>query len=42
MEIVPLGDVIETPWSMDEGLRFVMTAGTSGPEVVRLRKRSDR
>jgi uncharacterized membrane protein len=42
MEIIPLADVIETSWSMDEGLRFVMTAGTSGPETVRLRGRSRR
>lgn len=34
MELVPLEDVISTDWTMEEGMRFVVTAGTGGPAQV--------
>jgi uncharacterized membrane protein len=34
MELVPLEDVISTDWTMDEAMRFVVSAGTAGPEKV--------
>jgi uncharacterized membrane protein len=34
MELVPLEDVISTDWTMDEAMRFVVSAGTAGPASV--------
>lgn len=34
MEIVPLEDLIPTEWTIDEAMRFVITAGTGGPANV--------
>jgi len=34
MEIVPVEDLVATEWTMDEAMRFVVTAGTGGPERV--------
>lgn len=34
MELVPLEDLISTDWTVEEGMRFVVSAGTAGPERV--------
>jgi uncharacterized membrane protein len=34
MEIVPVEDLVATDWTMDEAMRFVVTAGTGGPDRV--------
>ncbi|MCU0935730.1 MAG: DUF502 domain-containing protein [Gammaproteobacteria bacterium] len=34
VEIVPLEHVVETDWSIDEAMRFVVTGGASAPEQV--------
>lgn len=34
MEIVPVEDLIPTEWSIDEAMRFVVTAGAGGPANV--------
>jgi uncharacterized membrane protein len=38
MELVPLEDVISTDWTVEEGMRFVVSAGTAGPEKVSYEK----
>ncbi|MCU0840457.1 MAG: DUF502 domain-containing protein [Thiobacillaceae bacterium] len=35
IEIVPLDEVVQTDWSMEEAMTFVMTGGTNAPETVR-------
>lgn len=35
IEIVPLDEVVQTDWSMEEAMAFVMTGGTNAPETVR-------
>lgn len=35
IEIVPLDDVVQTDWSMEEAMSFVMTGGTNAPESLR-------
>lgn len=35
IEIVPLTDVVQTDWSMEEAMTFVMTGGTNAPDQVR-------
>jgi uncharacterized membrane protein len=34
IEIVPMEDVVQTDWSMEEAMAFVMTGGTNAPEHV--------
>jgi uncharacterized membrane protein len=34
IEIVPVENLTETDWSMEEAMRFVMTGGTNGPQTV--------
>jgi uncharacterized membrane protein len=34
VEIVPLDRVVETDWTIDEAMRFVITGGASAPERV--------
>ena len=34
MELVPIEDLISTDWTVDEGMRFVVSAGTAGPDRV--------
>ena len=34
MEIVPVGDLTPTDWTMDEAMRFVITGGTSAPDAI--------
>jgi uncharacterized membrane protein len=34
MELVPLEDLISTYWTVEEGMRFVLSAGTAGPDRV--------
>jgi len=34
MELVPVEDLIPTEWTIDEAMRFVVSAGTAGPERV--------
>jgi uncharacterized membrane protein len=38
MEILPIEDVISTDWTIDEAMRFVVTAGTASPERVHYEK----
>jgi uncharacterized membrane protein len=35
IEIVPLEDMVQTDWSMEEAMTFVMTGGTIAPDSVR-------
>jgi uncharacterized membrane protein len=35
IEIVPLDDVVQTNWSVEEAMTFVMTGGTTAPDVLR-------
>ncbi len=35
IEIVPLDDVVQTDWSVEEAMSFVMTGGTNAPDQVR-------
>lgn len=35
IEIVPLDDVVQTDWTMEEAMSFVMTGGTNAPDIVR-------
>jgi len=35
IEIVPLADVVQTDWSIEEAMSFVMTGGSTAPERVR-------
>ena len=34
IEIVPLDDVVQTDWSVEEAMAFVMTGGTNGPDEL--------
>ncbi len=35
IEIVPMADVVQTDWSVEEAMTFVMTGGTNAPDSVR-------
>lgn len=35
IEIVPVGDLVETDWTLDEAMSFVMTGGTASPDQIR-------
>ncbi len=35
IEIVPLDDVVQTDWSVEEAMAFVMTGGTNAPDSLR-------
>ena len=35
IEIVPLEDVVQTNWSMEEAMAFVVTGGTTAPDELR-------
>lgn len=35
IEIVPLEDVVQTDWTMEEAMNFVMTGGANAPDLVR-------
>jgi uncharacterized membrane protein len=37
MEIVPLADLVETDWSMDEAMTFILSAGAVAPDRIRYR-----
>lgn len=39
VEIVPLDQIVETEWTLDEAMRFVVTGGTSAPDYVAYEKR---
>ena len=34
IEIVPLEDVVQTNWSMEEAMAFVVTGGTTAPDEL--------
>ena len=34
IEIVPLADVVQTDWSVEEAMSFVMTGGTNAPDEL--------
>lgn len=40
IEIVPLEDVVQTDWSIEEAMSFVMTGGTNAPESLRFNEPS--
>jgi uncharacterized membrane protein len=40
IEIVPLEDVVQTDWTMEEAMSFVMTGGANAPDSVRYSSRS--
>jgi len=35
IEIVPLQDVVQTDWTVEEGMTFIMTGGTNAPDQLR-------
>lgn len=35
IEIVPLDEVVQTDWTMEEAMTFVMTGGTNAPDHIR-------
>ncbi len=35
VEIVPVSDLVETDWTLEEAMSFVVTGGTSAPDTVR-------
>lgn len=35
IEIVPLADVVQTDWTMEEAMSFVVTGGANAPDTVR-------
>lgn len=35
IEIVPLDEVVQTDWTIEEAMSFVMTGGTTAPDIVR-------
>lgn len=35
IEIVPLDEVVQTDWTMEEAMSFVMTGGTNAPDSIR-------
>lgn len=37
IEIVPLSKVTSTDWTMDEAMSFIITGGTTSPELIRYR-----
>lgn len=37
IEIVPLTDVVQTDWTIEEAMSFVMTGGTNAPDHIRYR-----
>jgi uncharacterized membrane protein len=42
IEIVPLEDVVQTDWTMEEAMSFVMTGGANAPDSVRYSPRSEK
>jgi uncharacterized membrane protein len=40
IEIVPLEDVVQTDWTMEEAMTFVMTGGTNAPDHIRFENQS--
>lgn len=41
IEIVPLDEVVQTDWSVEEAMSFVMTGGTTAPENIRFARPTD-
>jgi uncharacterized membrane protein len=41
IEIVPLDEVVQTDWTMEEAMSFVMTGGANAPEHVHFTRRKD-
>ncbi len=39
IEIVPLDQVVQTDWGMEEAMAFVMTGGTNAPDTLRFSHR---
>lgn len=42
LELVPVEDVINTTWSVDEAMRFIVSGGAVGPEVINYDKSAER
>lgn len=42
LELVPVEDVINTTWSVDEAMRFIVSGGAVGPEVINYEKSAER
>jgi uncharacterized membrane protein len=38
IEILPMSEVVQTDWSIEEAMSFVMTGGTNSPESIRFFK----
>ena len=34
IEIVPMGEVVQTDWSIEEAMSFVLTGGTNSPVSI--------
>ncbi len=41
IEIVPLSDVVQTDWTIEEAMSFVMTGGANAPDKARFEKGGD-
>lgn len=42
LELVPVEDIINTTWSVDEAMRFIVSGGAVGPEVINFDKSAER
>lgn len=38
VEIVPVEQLIPTPWTMDEAMNFIVSGGTAGPDTVQFNR----
>lgn len=42
LELVPVEDIINTTWTVDEAMRFIVSGGAVGPEVINYEKSAER
>ncbi len=42
LELVPVEDIINTSWTVDEAMRFIVSGGAVGPEVINFDKSAER
>lgn len=42
LELVPVEDIINTTWTVDEAMRFIVSGGAVGPEVINYSKSAER
>jgi uncharacterized membrane protein len=42
LELVPVEDIINTTWTVDEAMRFIVSGGAVGPELINFDKSAER